>query len=168
MESNYLFWSGKFNYTLCSDFILTMEYFIVAIKVIKYGIKLVQDISKIKKPTWPIIIRITIILLLFIAAVPITFGLSYMTIMLIYVEQVNNHNIDLYDYLYYAFSISYSLPENTVQILVNKNEWIRLLLVIQIILTRFVELILLAGVASIITKWLFQTANWKGLDHNQL
>src|SRR5690625_1527814 len=96
--------------------------------------------------------------ILFISIVPVLFSVIYTSVLTVKdLEYVNENNIDLFDYLYYTFSISYSLPENEVQNLIDRNEWIRFLFIVQVILTRFVELVLLGSIASIITKKLFGT-----------
>src|SRR5690625_6226408 len=50
--------------------------------------------------------------ILFISIVPVLFSVIYTSVLTVKdLEYVNENNIDLFDYLYYTFSISYSLPE---------------------------------------------------------
>jgi|SRR5690625_1401412 len=138
--------------------VIIIEFLTIVIKLSKYGIKFIRDVAKLKNISFFMILHITIVLIIFISIVPVLFSVIYTSVLTVKdLEYVNENNIDLFDYLYYTFSISYSLPENEVQNLIDRNEWIRFLFIVQVILTRFVELVLLGSIASIITKKLFGT-----------
>lgn len=137
--------------------IIIIEYIAIAIKVLKYGIVFIRYYIKIdKKLTRLNKIKLIVLFIVFIVATPITFGAIYMTLISpLNLEYVTEHNIHIFHYIYYSFSISFSLPENDIQYLIERNEWVKVLFVTQSILTKVMELVLLGFIASILAKLIF-------------
>lgn len=101
-----------------------------------------------------------IVLLIVILIVPsIIFGMFY-ELWLDFVNIVNRNNLKMrmYDYIYFAIGINYSLPMSgtleKLQDLINMNYYLRTVQILHILLAKLLELILIGFIISKISKLL--------------
>lgn len=141
-------------------FIIITEYFIAGIKFLLLGIlsfKRLYDFNKgqiskgFLKTNRRLLIQYFIFFIFFLVLPSGIFSMVYGSTIDFYDIQdqsQNGHTFYFYDYLYYAFSISYSLPGGEIQEVVDSHKLLRFFLIVQVLLTKIVEMIVLAFIAS--------------------